>query len=469
MRSASAGALAQPRSPAHPSPRPARLARARRAAFDNGWHAPGRCSHRERCAEGDSLAEPLLVAHSVLVAHARAVQALRALSAAGGACEGCRVAMVNCIKYTAPMDPASEADWQAAQWRMESELGIWTGAGDRTRRASPPSAVRAAHSRAPLSPRRSLPPASSDPVFFGDYPQSVVQAAGKRLPPFSAEEKRLLAGSVDFFGLNLYTAQFAKARFDAPNAADAGVMAGSGAELDGDAGDLVSQFRNATRAGPGGLGSAGGLEPVGVPGSTSWLFAAPGAMRNTLRWVSGRYGAATEIVVTEAGCADQAETPGAPLTGALDDQYRIAFLFEYIRAAAMARALDGVNVTGFQVWSLLDNYEWQFGYTQRFGLVRVQFGDGLQRLPKASFEWYRLLIAAVREGGAPPARLARAPAGGRAAALLAATVAVGVLAAAALVGGSALRAARRARAPPPAGSLGGTPESRAVRARLLEL
>ena len=96
-------------------------------ASDLGIHAPGRCSHREICAEGDSLREPLLIAHSVLVAHAHAVAALREQSGAGGTCERCRVGMVNCIKLAAPMNASRDADWQAAQWRMESELGIWTG------------------------------------------------------------------------------------------------------------------------------------------------------------------------------------------------------------------------------------------------------------------------------------------------------------------------------------------------------
>ncbi|KAJ1635742.1 glycoside hydrolase [Pavlovales sp. CCMP2436] len=130
---------------------------------DLGIHAPGRCSHRERCPEGDSLREPLLITHSVLVAHARAVEQLRKLDTKGGTCEGCLVGM-----YTAPMNESLSADWQAAQWRMESELGIWT-----------------------------------DPLYFGDYPASVVEAAGDRLPSFSLEEKRLLKGSTDYFGLNL--------------------------------------------------------------------------------------------------------------------------------------------------------------------------------------------------------------------------------------------------------------------------
>ena len=63
---------------------------------------------------------------------------------------------------------------------------------------------------------------------------------------------------------------------------------------------------------------------------------------------------------------------------------------------AVARALgEGVPVAGYFVWSLLDNFEWHQGYSQRFGLVYVDYPT-LERIPKASFSWYRDHIAAAR-------------------------------------------------------------------------
>ena len=56
----------------------------------------------------------------------------------------------------------------------------------------------------------------------------------------------------------------------------------------------------------------------------------------------------------------------------------------------------GVDVRGYYVWSLLDNFEWARGYGQRFGIVHVDYDTRRQRTPKASYGWYRDLIRAHR-------------------------------------------------------------------------
>ena len=58
-------------------------------------------------------------------------------------------------------------------------------------------------------------------------------------------------------------------------------------------------------------------------------------------------------------------------------------------------AADGVDVRGYFVWSLLDNFEWTSGYSERFGLTYVDYSS-LQRIPKSSFHWYANLIKAAR-------------------------------------------------------------------------
>ncbi|WP_228985196.1 family 1 glycosylhydrolase, partial [Streptomyces sp. DH12] len=78
----------------------------------------------------------------------------------------------------------------------------------------------------------------------------------------------------------------------------------------------------------------------------------------------------------------------------LDDADRITYLDGHVRA--LHRAVEaGVDVRGYFVWSLLDNFEWAEGYGRRFGLVHVDFGTQ-RRTPKASYGWYRALLREQR-------------------------------------------------------------------------
>ena len=91
-----------------------------------------------------------------------------------------------------------------------------------------------------------------------------------------------------------------------------------------------------------------------------------------------------EIIITENG-ASYSDGPDA--SGRIDDRRRIAYLQSHIEAVGKAiRA--GVPVTGYYVWSLMDNFEWAFGYAQRFGLVYVDY-QTQKRYPKESAYWYR--------------------------------------------------------------------------------
>jgi beta-glucosidase len=76
------------------------------------------------------------------------------------------------------------------------------------------------------------------------------------------------------------------------------------------------------------------------------------------------------------------------------DPERTAYLESYIEAVSRAIA-DGAPVNGYFVWSLLDNFEWAFGYSMRFGIVHVDYPT-LVRTPKDSFYWYRDFIASQR-------------------------------------------------------------------------
>ncbi|MEU1723434.1 GH1 family beta-glucosidase [Nonomuraea sp. NPDC005692] len=131
---------------------------------------------------------------------------------------------------------------------------------------------------------------------------------------------------------------------------------------------------------------------TGVTGYPTTAFGwpvVPDGLRELLTGLKARYGSALPpIHVTENGCSQPDElTP----QGTVEDQARIDYLRGHIDAVMAARA-EGVDVRGYFVWSLLDNFEWAEGYHQRFGLVHVDFATG-RRTPKASYAWYRERVA----------------------------------------------------------------------------
>ena len=116
----------------------------------------------------------------------------------------------------------------------------------------------------------------------------------------------------------------------------------------------------------------------------------PDALREWLILLRARYRAALPpIYITEGGCS---YGMGPDEHGVVDDQPRIDYLDAHLRAVATA-VQRGVDVRGYYTWSLMDNFEWSEGYTQRFGLVHIDY-DTQKRTPKRSFQWYADVIAA---------------------------------------------------------------------------
>jgi beta-glucosidase len=116
----------------------------------------------------------------------------------------------------------------------------------------------------------------------------------------------------------------------------------------------------------------------------------PDGLRHVLAQVSRDY-SPQAIYVTENGAAfpDVVDHDGRVL-----DPERRHYLEAHVAAAAQA-ALEGVPLKGYFVWGLMDNFEWNWGYWKRFGLVHVDYPTQ-KRTPKASFRWYRDFIAAER-------------------------------------------------------------------------
>jgi beta-glucosidase len=131
------------------------------------------------------------------------------------------------------------------------------------------------------------------------------------------------------------------------------------------------------------------LVPVeGVPTTAFGWPVVPEGLHDLLTGLRERYGAALPpILVTENGCSAEDVVDG---DGRVRDSARIDYLDGHVRALHRAIAA-GVDVRGYFVWSLLDNFEWSDGYHQRFGLVHVDYATQ-RRTPKDSYHWLRSLL-----------------------------------------------------------------------------
>jgi len=114
----------------------------------------------------------------------------------------------------------------------------------------------------------------------------------------------------------------------------------------------------------------------------------PAGLTRLLEWLHDTYPTLPPIYITENGRACDDVVTDA---GEVDDPDRVRYLDSHLRAVADAIEA-GVDVRGYYCWSLMDNFEWAEGYTKRFGLVHIDYATQ-QRTPKASFSWFRSLIA----------------------------------------------------------------------------
>ncbi|MGA8657328.1 MAG: GH1 family beta-glucosidase [Chthoniobacterales bacterium] len=130
--------------------------------------------------------------------------------------------------------------------------------------------------------------------------------------------------------------------------------------------------------------------PVSRPKTAMGWEIRPESLTDLLVRMKQRY-ALPPLFITENGAAFN-DCPQAD--GSFNDQDRIDYIADHLAAVVKAKQ-RGVDVRGYFVWSLLDNFEWAYGYWPRFGIVRVEF-DTLQRLPKASFRWLAKSIRACR-------------------------------------------------------------------------
>jgi len=212
-----------------------------------------------------------------------------------------------------------------------------------------------------------------DPLFKGEYPKDMVDLYAEYPPGFTVVEDGdldIISSPIDFLGVNFYGpgTVMGEGREDEARAAGFNV----GPRPDSDAVNHLHSI---------------GVETPGRPKTAmGWEIDAEG-LRELLVRLKEEY---TDIplYITENGAAfeDYVGTDGA-----VRDPDRIRYLHQHLTACRAA--LDaGVNLKGYFIWSLLDNFEWGFGYSKRFGIVWIDYESG-RRIPKSSFSWYRGVIA----------------------------------------------------------------------------
>ncbi len=179
-----------------------------------------------------------------------------------------------------------------------------------------------------------------DPTLRGAYPEDMLEQLGTLAPRLAPGDAERMSPPIDFFGHNSYTRAVVR---DDPN------------------------------------GPVAGVAPVSPPGPQTemgWEIY-PDHLYDSLTRLTRDYGA-LEIYITENGAA----FVDALADDRVDDPLRIDYLLTHLEAAHRAIAA-GVALRGYFCWSLMDNFEWSFGYGKRFGLVYVDY-PSQRRIVKAS-------------------------------------------------------------------------------------
>ncbi|XP_028776803.1 vicianin hydrolase-like [Neltuma alba] len=206
----------------------------------------------------------------------------------------------------------------------------------------------------------------ADPITYGDYPKIMRSYVGDRLPKFTKPESEMLKGSYDFLGVNYYTTYYAE------NSLSASTVNRS---YTSDMRVTFSTKRN-------------GLY-VGTPTALNWLYIAPKGIYQLMMYVKEKY-QNPPIDITENG-VPELNNASKPVQEAIKDSVRIRYHDNHLRNLLQA-IKDGVNVKGYYAWSFFDDFEWDAGYTVRFGITYVDFKDNLKRYMKYSAYWLKMFL-----------------------------------------------------------------------------
>ena len=183
-----------------------------------------------------------------------------------------------------------------------------------------------------------------EPLLEGTYPQEIMEAVEQHLPKHWEDDMKAIGTPIDWLGINNYTRK---------------IIA-----------DDKSNVWPAMKEVEGPLAKT----------NMGWEIA-PNRFEWLLNWVASKTNG-LPLYITENGMAGHEQKQGENV----NDPWRIDFLNQYVTAMKKAMT-SGANIKGYTVWSLLDNYEWSFGYDKRFGIIHVDYNT-LERTPKQS--WHAL-------------------------------------------------------------------------------
>ena len=193
-----------------------------------------------------------------------------------------------------------------------------------------------------------------DPISGRGYPHDAVQAYGKDLAFVQPGDLAAIAAPLDFLGVNYYSRNIARSH-------------------------AIPEQQNEPRT----------VFPNPHPTEMGWEIY-PAGLYDLLMRLKADY-SFPAYYITENGAAFPDEI--GP-DGQVNDPRRVAFLRDHFEQASKALAA-GMPLKGYFVWSLMDNFEWAWGYTKRFGLYYVDYATQA-RIPKSSAKWYAKMIAESR-------------------------------------------------------------------------
>ncbi|MCU1435574.1 MAG: glycoside hydrolase [Pseudarthrobacter sp.] len=237
----------------------------------------------------------------------------------------------------------------------------------------------------------------ADPVLTGKYPD-IIRAA-KFFGSFDHpdEDMDIISQPLDFYGLNYYMPTKV-AVGPGEGAVPASMAEAMGSDLSA-AGNGATPFHVVTW-------------PEADITAYGWPVK-PEYMKVALKEMAERYPNLPPVIITEGGASfeDIIVRDKSTNTTFIPDERRLKYLSDHIQSALEATGPGGdaeaIDLRGYYVWSLLDNFEWSAGYNQPFGLLHVDF-ETLERTPKASYFWFQELIEERNLAAAAGAAVAHA-------------------------------------------------------------